>query len=83
MPIIHPTSWKTNSANFAFRGFSEVHPVPDLWLPLVAILPGTMDRPRAVFLLTGIMASGKSTVAQLLAERFPGPPTFAATPSGG
>lgn len=31
-----------------------------------------MDRPRAVFLLTGIMASGKSTVAQLLAERLPG-----------
>jgi predicted kinase len=30
-----------------------------------------MDRPRAVFLLTGIMASGKSTVAQLLAERLP------------
>ena len=26
---------------------------------------------RAVFLLTGIMASGKSTVAQLLAERLP------------
>jgi chloramphenicol 3-O-phosphotransferase len=30
-----------------------------------------MDRPRVVFLLTGIMASGKSTIAQLLAERFP------------
>lgn len=30
-----------------------------------------MDRTRAVFLLTGIMASGKSTVAQLLAERLP------------
>ena len=30
-----------------------------------------MDRPRAVLLLTGIMASGKSTVAQLLAERLP------------
>ena len=30
-----------------------------------------MDRPHAVFLLTGIMASGKSTVAQLLAERLP------------
>src|SRR3712207_7418935 len=30
-----------------------------------------MDRPRAVFLLTGVMASGKSTVAQLLAERLP------------
>jgi len=30
-----------------------------------------MDRPRAVFLLTGIMASGKSTVVQLLAERLP------------
>ena len=30
-----------------------------------------LDRPRAVLLLTGIMASGKSTVAQLLAERLP------------
>ena len=30
-----------------------------------------MVSPRAVFLLTGIMASGKSTIAQLLAERFP------------
>jgi len=30
-----------------------------------------MDRPRAAFLLTGIMASGKSTVSQLLAERLP------------
>jgi chloramphenicol 3-O-phosphotransferase len=30
-----------------------------------------MDRPRAVYLLTGIMASGKSTVAQILAERLP------------
>ncbi len=30
-----------------------------------------MDQPQAVFILTGVMASGKSTVAQLLAERFP------------
>lgn len=30
-----------------------------------------MSYPRAVFVITGVMASGKSTVAQLLAERFP------------
>lgn len=36
-----------------------------------ATLPLTMNHPRAVILITGIMASGKSTVAQLLAERFP------------
>ncbi len=59
------------SASFGRRGFSEVHPVPALWLPPIARLPGMMDRPRAVLLLTGIMASGKSTVAQLLAERLP------------
>lgn len=44
---------------------------PSPIVPLIARLPSTMDRPRAVFLLTGIMASGKSTVAQLLAERLP------------
>ena len=53
------------------RGFSKVHSDLALWLPLIARLPSTMDRPHAVFLLTGIMASGKSTVAQLLAERLP------------
>jgi chloramphenicol 3-O-phosphotransferase len=30
-----------------------------------------MDHSQAVFVITGIMASGKSTVAQLLSERFP------------
>jgi cytidylate kinase len=37
----------------------------------VITLPLTMDHSQAVFVLTGVMASGKSTVAQLLAERFP------------
>ncbi len=30
-----------------------------------------MDRSQAVFVLTGVMSAGKSTVAQLLAELFP------------
>ena len=29
------------------------------------------EQPRAVILVTGIQASGKSTIAQLLAERLP------------
>ncbi|MEV0607622.1 AAA family ATPase [Polymorphospora rubra] len=34
-------------------------------------MPTTVERPQAVVLLTGIMAAGKSTVAQALAERLP------------
>ncbi len=32
---IHPTSWKRNSANFAYRGFSEVRIAPSRWVETV------------------------------------------------
>ena len=36
------------------------------------LLPGTPDlAPPALFVITGVMAAGKSTIAQALAERLP------------
>lgn len=72
MVRIRRGAWKGRSSrNFVESGFSEVRSASILRMLLIARLPTTIDHLRAVFLLTGNMASGKSTVAQLLAERLP------------